>query len=61
MEDKSLPFAIALYSVAAIITLLVLTFRRYSTASGKVGFEWKGARFLTGFEIFVHCSKHWVF
>ena len=36
MEDKSLPFAIALYSVAAIITLLVLTFRRYSTASGKV-------------------------
>lgn len=35
VEDKSLPFAIALYSVAAIITLLVLTFRRYSTASGK--------------------------
>jgi len=35
VEDKSLPFAIALYSVAAIITLLTLTFRRYSTASGK--------------------------
>lgn len=35
VEDKSLPFAIALYSVAAIITLLTLTFRRYSTGSGK--------------------------
>ncbi|KAL5255232.1 hypothetical protein ACHWQZ_G014602 [Mnemiopsis leidyi] len=35
VEDKSLPFTIALYSIAAISTLLLLTWRRYSTQAGK--------------------------
>jgi solute carrier family 8 (sodium/calcium exchanger) len=35
ITDTSMPFAIALYSIAAIITLLLLTFRRYSVAAGK--------------------------
>ena len=36
VTDKSLPFTIALYSIAAIATLLLLTWRRYSTPAGKV-------------------------
>jgi len=35
VTDKSLPFTIALYSIAAIATLLLLTWRRYSAAAGK--------------------------
>merc|ERR1719232_330517 len=35
VTDKSLPFTIALYSIAAIATLLLLTWRRYSTPAGK--------------------------
>jgi len=35
VTDKSLPFTIALYSIAAIATLLLLTWRRYSVAAGK--------------------------
>ena len=36
VTDKSLPFTIALYSIAAIATLLLLTWRRYSIPAGKV-------------------------
>lgn len=35
ITDKSMPFAVALYSIAAIITLLLLTWRRYATSAGK--------------------------
>lgn len=35
VTDKSLPFTIALYSIAAISTLLLLTWRRYSIPAGK--------------------------
>jgi len=35
VTDKSLPFTIALYSIAAITTLLLLTWRRYSVKAGK--------------------------
>jgi len=35
ITDKSMPFTIALYSIAAIITLLLLTWRRYSVPAGK--------------------------
>jgi len=35
ITDKSMPFTIALYSIAAIITLLLLTWRRYAVSAGK--------------------------